>query len=241
MPMQMPAGTTSAAGDFLGRIEYDARVGFWRIVKRVQQPGGKYADDAGEQFKNPTFLMDFGTLQHGWISFAVTPEFRLKPYGQDIGEQPADTFTDKEGKLRPKFNFGVRVKVAGRVFGDADAYYWTLNAKIALSGFEDLYNVWELAPEAVAGQIPVVECVKTLAVKMGQGTFHKPVFAIQKWMDRLSVFGDRTVPPPAATAPVARPVQSVPTPQPASAVAMPWDEAPPAAKPEPATASTYEF
>lgn len=248
MPMMMPAGATGTnTGDFLGRIEYDARVGFWKIVKRFQQPDGSWADDRGNPFQGPTFAMDFGTLQAGWISFAGTPEFRLKPYGQPVGEQPADTFTDNEGKTRPKFSYGIRVKVAGKVFGDGDAYYWTANSKMALSGFEELFNTWEVQPEAIQGKIPVVACVRAQEMKTGRSTFYKPVFEIRGWIDRLPVFGERTVPPPGGTV-----AQAAPAPQPAAqtraaapAEAMPWDEAPKAASAprpaQPATAPAYEF
>ena len=72
---------------------------FWTIVKSIQQSDGGWDDDKTEPFKNPTFLLDIGTLEVGYIKFASPPAFLVVPYGQEIPPRPADRVTDAEGKI----------------------------------------------------------------------------------------------------------------------------------------------
>src|ERR1700749_2842071 len=100
----------SANGPFLGRIQYDSRVGFWKYVKRAQDVSGNWVDEESEPFKNPTLLMDFGSLEAGYIKFASPPAFLLVPYGQLYPPQPEELAVDAGGKQRKAFQPGFRVK-----------------------------------------------------------------------------------------------------------------------------------
>jgi hypothetical protein len=205
MAFGIPGSESTGGGEFLGRIQYDTRVGFWQTVKRVQGDGG-WVDDKGEQFKNPTMLFDMGTLEVGYIKFSSPPAFLVVPYGQPIPPQPQEMSTDAAGKTRKAFLPGFRVKVASaKVFGDGAAYYFAHNAKTVMEPMDELYQIYEQAPEAAQGKVPLVAVTGTrlVEIKSPQGTnrYHAPIFAIQAWYDRLEVFGPRTVPPPAARAP----------------------------------------
>lgn len=196
-------GSESQSGEFLGRIQYDTRVGFWQVCKRVQASDGGWIDDKSEQFKNPTMLFDLGTLEVGYIKFASPPAFLVVPYGQPIPPQPQEMMADANGKQRKSFLPGFRLKVASqKVFGDGAAYYFAHNAKTVMEPMDELYQLYEQAPEAAAGKVPLVAVTGTrlVEIRSPQGTnrYHAPVFVIQAWYDRLDVFGDRTVQAPGA-------------------------------------------
>lgn len=201
MAFGIPGSTSSAdTATFLGRIEYDARVGFWTIVKRVQHSDGSWGDDKGEPFRGPTMIMDMGTLECGFIKFSGGVDFKLVPYGQPYPDQPTDVHVNQEGKQVRSYTPGARVKVAGNIFGDGEAYYWSMNSRTALDAMDELYQQFEQAPEAAMGQIPAVMCSGLRDIKTARSTFKAPVFTIVGWVERLEVFGPRTVPAPAARA-----------------------------------------
>lgn len=236
MAFGIPGSESAAGGEFLGRIQYDTRVGFWQIVKRVQDGAGNWVDDKSEQFKNPTMLFDLGTLEVGYIKFASPPAFLVVPYGGQIPPQPQEMTTDAAGKQRKSFLPGFRCKVASaKTFGDDAAYYFAHNAKTVMEPMDELYQQFEQAPEAAAGKVPLVAVTGTrlVEIKTTQGTnrYHAPIFVIQAWYDRIGVFGERTVPTPVARA-------SAPPVQQAAAPAQSWG-APstgPVAPPPPAAA-----
>lgn len=204
MAFGIPGSESSGDGEFLGRIQYDARVGFWKVVKRVQQSDGGWVDQIGDDFKNPTMLFDLATLEVGYIKFASPPAFLVVPYGRPIPQQPEEMTTDQNGKKRKSFLPGFRMKVMSpKTFGDAAAYYFAHNAKTVMEPMDELYQLFEQAPEAAAGQIPLVEVTGTriVEIKSSQGTnrYHAPVFAIRQWMERPEAFGERTIPAPVKT------------------------------------------
>ena len=201
MAFGIPGSEPNAGGQFLGRLQYDARVGFWKVVKRVQQSDGGWDDDASEPFKNPTFLLDVGTLEVGYIKFASPPAFLVVPFGQEIPPRPADRVTDAEGKSRSAYLPGFRVKVYNpKLFGDADAYYFANNSKTVLEPMDALHTLAIQAPEAKAGKVPGIKVTGTTPIRIegprGNNTYYAPVFEITKWYDRPDCFGPRTVPVP---------------------------------------------
>jgi hypothetical protein len=217
MAFGIPGSESTGGGEYLSRIQYDSRVGFWQIVKRVQNAQGAWINDAGEQFKNPTMLFDFGSLEVGYLKFASPPGFMLAPYGQPVPPRPEEMMQNQEGQSRKAFLPGFRIKVASsKVFGDADAYYWAHNAKTVLEPMDELHQTFLASPEAATGQVPLVAVTGTRIVEVAKQRYHAPVFQIMGWYDRIPAFGERTVPPPAprASAPI-----SQMTPQAAAAMA----------------------
>ena len=217
-------GGSGGNGPFLGRIQYDARVGFWKIVKRIQAADG-WTDDVSEPFQKPTFLMDMGSLEVGYIKLTSPPAFLLVPYGQAIPPQPQEMTTDALGKQKKAFLPGFRVKVCGKVFGDSDAYHFSGSAKTVLGPMDDLYNTFLASPEAATGKIPAVANTGSKIVEIqnpkGNSKFYAPIFAIVGWADRPAAFGERTVP-----APTGKPAAAAP---PAYAAPVPNHVPPPTA------------
>lgn len=201
MAFGIPGSTAAGGGEFLGRIQFDARTGFWTVVKRIQDMNGVWTDKQSDPMRTPQFLMDFGTLEVGFIKFASPPAFVLVPYGQTIPPQPEEMAPDAGGKQRKAFKPAFRVKLASpKTFGDGDAYYFAQNSQTVLDVMDDLHQRFETSPEAATGKIPVVSVTgtRTVEFKAPQGTtkFHAPLFEITSWLDRIPVFGDRTVPAP---------------------------------------------
>lgn len=187
---------------FLGRIQYDTRVGFWTIVKRAMGSDGRWADQKSEPFKSPSFLIDLGTLEVGWSKITVPPVFILVPYGSDYPLKPQETVAVDQAKFQQAF----RAKVCSpKTFGDSDIYYWGGNSKTIVGSMHDLMvKNFPCHPEAVAGKIPVVTCPTLRSVPSQGGgrssTFYAPVWEIVGWQERLPVFGPRTVPAPTQAA-----------------------------------------
>lgn len=225
-----------SGGVFLSRIQYDARSGFYTNVDRVQGADGAWTDQAGKPYPNPTFAVDFGSMEVGYVKFAKPPTFLLVPYlGDGLTEYPRQPDEmvpgDKPGdKPKKAFQPGFRLKVMSqKTFGDPEPRYLSGNSKSLMAGVDALYQVFIRAPEAASGKIPVVTSVdtKTVETKGPKGTTknYQPIFNVVQWIDRPAGFGDRTVPPPggaaiAAPPPRPAPVQQAAPPAPSRVPAM---------------------
>lgn len=238
MPFGIPGSEPSGGGEFLGRINCDARTGFWTITRRVQVDGA-WTNDTSAPFQNPTFLIDFGALEVGYMKITSPPAFMLVPMGQPIPPQPQEMAEGRAGeKPRRAFQPGFRVKVMSqKTFGDAAAYYFSGNSKTLMTQVDALFHAFCAAPEAATGKVPVVNVTgsEKVLVKTPQGsnTFYAPTFQIATWADRPEALGPRLVPPPsgsampAAPAPYAPPAAHVPppvtpAPAPVAAEALPF-------------------
>lgn len=230
-----------AGGEFLGRINCDARTGFWTITRRVQD-NGAWVNDTSAPFQNPTFLMDFGSLEVGYMKISSPPAFMLVPMGQPIPPQPQEMTEGRNGeKPRRAFQPGFRLKVMSqKTFGDAEPYFFSANSKTVMGPVDALWNLFCASPEAWDGKVPVVAVTgsEKVVVKTPQGsnTFHAPLFNITAWVDRPAALGDRTVPPPA---PRAAPAAAAPATAPSNHVGPP--AAPAAASPAPQGADPLPF
>lgn len=212
MPFNIPGSdaVAGAGGAFLGRLQYDTRVGFWKVVKRIQNSDGSWGDEESEPFKNPTLMLDFLSLEVGFIKFASPPVFLVVPYGKTIPARPDEMTTNAQGQQRKAFLPGFRIKVAGpRVFGDGDAYYFAHNSQTVMNPMDELHQLYMASPEAKTGKVPIVAVTGTKVVefsnKQGTSKFYAPVFEIKGWQARLPVFGETTVGVPGATASSAKP------------------------------------
>lgn len=234
-------GGGAGGNKFLGRIQFDARSGAWLIVKRIQHDDSSYGDAKGQPFmvseERPLqLLMDFGSLDVGYIKLTSPPSFLVVPYGQPVPVQPEEMAAGNKPGDKPRKAFlpGFRIQVAGsKTFGDQDAYYFSGTSKTLLSPMDALHQEFLRAPEAAGGMIPMVKVERCTSVEtktpQGTTTFWGPEFQIVSWLPRPAVFGERTVPNPTAgartSAPVAAPVQP---PRAASHVPPPTPKAAPA-------------
>lgn len=223
-------GGAAGGGEFLGRLQYDSRVGFWKVVRRVQDTDGRWVSQEGDLFPPPlSFLMDIGSLEVGYIKLDKSPAFVLVPFGTQVPPQPQELKTDENGKSRKAFQPGFRIKVQSpKTFGDADAYYFSANARTVLGPMDELYTLCLNAPEAAQGLVPVIQVTGKLGVKAGESTFYAPVWQIVSWQPRPAVFGERVVPPPTGSGTAPAPAQAAPAPAPAPS-APPANHVPPPA------------
>lgn len=240
----IPGENTGTGEAFLGRIQFDTRVGFWTIVKRIQFSDGSWGDEKSEPFpssKKFLLLMDFGSVEAGYINFSSPPQFLLVPYGQAYPQQPQEMRTDADGKARKAFQAGFRIKVqAPSLFGDAEAYHFAHSSATVMTVMGALLDHVIAAPEFAAGRIPLVAITGNESREFGNrgAKFYAPIFEVRAWHARPEVFGERTVPatgqgtPPAAPQPAARPAQPAPRPAGGNGAAVAPRPAP--ARPAPA-------
>jgi hypothetical protein len=232
--------SSSSNNEFLGRLQFDARSGLWKHVTRMEE-GGRYFNSESEDYMNPSFLMDFGSLEVGYAKISSPPSFLMVPFGSPMPQCPQEL--TPEGKKA--FNPAARIKVMSpRTFGDDAPRYFLLSSKTGLPAMEEAWNAFAASPEAATGVIPVAQTsTRTVEVKTPQGLskFKVPVFTFVNWIERPASLGERVVPVPAggarpvaAPAPVAvvaaapAPTNHVPAPAPV-AVAVPPPPAPVAA------------
>ncbi len=233
MPFGIPNTDGGSGGEYLGRIQYDARSGFFKTVKRVQGPDG-YGNEEGQPSPTTQFAVDFGTLEVGYSKIASPPVFMVAPYGQPVPAQPEEMGAPdpKTGKVTKAFKPCFRLKVCSpATFGDGDAYYFSSNSKGVLNAVDSLYQQFLTASEAAAGKVPVVRVAKSTAIKTtgkhGTSTNYAPDFTIVQWIDRTEAMGERTVAVPGASTPRAASPAAAPSPSPSRHVP------PPTRQPEP--------
>ena len=228
----IPGTEAASSNEFLGRLQFDARVGFWCFVDRVQDSTGAWGDQRSDDMKQVTFAIDFLSLEVGYLKLSSPPSFVLVPYGTMIPQQPQELGENNRKAFQP----GFRAKVIGpRLFGDNAPRYFSATSKAVMGPTWALYSTYAKAPEAAEGKIPVVSVKKTdiIESKTPQGTsrFHSPVYEIVGWTDRTPELGAETVLRPGAIA--ASVAASVP-PRVAAMqqTAMPANHVPPPAKPQ---------
>lgn len=213
-------------GEFLGRLQFDARSGLWKHITRKNE-GGQYFNDESEDYMNPTFLMDFGSLEVGYAKISNPPSFLMVPFGKPAPQRPQEL--NPEGKMA--FNPAARIKVLSpKTFGDNEPRYFLLASKTGLPAMEEAWTAFAASAEAQEGKVPVVNVTnRTVEVKTPQGMskFKVPVFTFATWVDRPAALGERITPIPARTAapttppaPAPQVVNQMPPPVPVQAMAM---------------------
>jgi len=193
----MPFGMDASSGsNFLPIVKYNAVAGRLVVVDRVPGSAEKRVTD----ITNPpsTFAIDFGSLEVGYIKFAANgaPGFVLVPEGSPLPQQPPEV--DDAG--RPAFKPGFRVKLYGRALGGLRE--WCSNSAVVVNALDELYQRFRADPHAADGLVPLVTMVGTIPVSFGKGagrnTLYAPALRIDRWVDRVPQFGERTVRPPSS-------------------------------------------
>ena len=190
-------------------VKFDARAGRWFRVD------GK---DAVVDITNGfTAIFDLAQIDIGWAMFVAgqAPDVSFARVPAAMPTKPS------EGHKRAvRFN----MKLAKSVGGDVREI--TAQAAIVMQAIDQLHDAYTAAPESKEGKLPVVACPSTEAVTnstgAGKSTNYKPVLQIVSWVARPAELpltdaptprpvaspvappatGSRTVPPPAAAAPV---------------------------------------
>ena len=230
----VPGTNKQSSQEFLGRIQFDARVGFWCVVDREQQADGGWADRRSDDVRKLAFAIDFGSLEIGWLKLSSPPSFLLAPYGQICPPQPQEMGDNN----KRAFSFGFRVKtLAPTLFGDDKPRYFSGTSRSLLDPFNTLHLQYLNSPEAGLGQIPIVKVTGTTVTeaKTPQGTsrFHSPTFEIVRWVDRTDELGEAIASHGVMQQPAAAP-ETVAQAKPTASAMPPKHVQPPAPKAAPA-------
>lgn len=171
-------------GVFVPRIEYNAKSGRMSRVDRTADGTDTIRIDI--TMSQPMFAWDIGSIEIGWANFqsGATPSLVMVPYGQPMPTRP-----DRGHKA------GFRSRIwDGREPG---AREFSATAGVTVNAIEVLWDKLTVAPEAMAGKIPVIRLVNVIAISSSRGTNYAPDFQLARWIDRDErVFGPRTVAAP---------------------------------------------
>lgn len=192
--MTLGIPTSSSGNDYTPIVTWDARAGRMFRVDRAQDSTGAWQSDKTDiTADKPTFAVDFGAAEVGFLAFLPTgPSFHLAPIGQPLPPKPS-----------PDHKHGVRLKLfSAKSFGGLREF--ASSAKAVLGVIDVLHSDYEAAPEAAAGKIPVVQLIGSTAITTkgpaGNVTSYSPTLKIVAWTDRKPEMGERTVPVPGSKA-----------------------------------------
>jgi hypothetical protein len=173
----------TGGGDFLPRVQYDARSGIFSRIDRVDTGGGFVSE--GKDYKLGEFkaLMDLENLEVGWINFMTggAPDFCMKPLDPNnpiLPDQP--TNNHKQG-LR------VMLKLAKEAAGSQPAIReLSSTAQVFLDGMDELYDAYKEGKKGEnVDKLPIVQHVDTTKVTSGSGarqtSNYMPRFQIVGW------------------------------------------------------------
>jgi hypothetical protein len=196
---------SSGSGDFLPLLSFDARAGRLFKTVRKETSSGWESSKVDITMSQPAFAIDFRSIEIGWAKFAagMAPVWAMAPLGSPMPERPAGT-VNRNGKDMPAFSQTVRMKCCGQALDGVREF--SASSRAVLGEIDRLHSIYEAAPEAKAGQIPVVKLVgSTAIVSTGKGqssTNYAPSFDVVAWVDRPADLGAATVPlPVGGTAP----------------------------------------
>jgi hypothetical protein len=171
----------SSNGPILPRIKYNAVKGRFYKIEREQTADGWQSSDVAMTL--PLKLaFDFASMEVGPIAFiANKPDFHMvKIADVEAGAAkipPAPTADHKTS---------VRVRVYNKDLGVRE---FMVQAKVALTSIDGMYEAAKAAPEYKAGKVPVIAITGTTEVKFktpqgGEGSSEQPIMAITAWVDR---------------------------------------------------------
>lgn len=181
--MALGIKSSSASGDFLPRIQYNAKAGRMYRVERTQDSAGNWSNDI-EEIPIPLQLaFDMASVEVGWIKLDETGvDFQMVPVNTALPAQPSD-----------KHKQGFRVLVYTKALG---VRHFSHTAKCVIGAVDELHDAWSAQFDEHPGQVPVVTLERTLQVTTGSGakksTNFAPIFAITKWIPRPALFDTPT-------------------------------------------------
>ncbi len=210
--------------------KYNAKADKWF----VRGPDGEDAEIA-----RPNFVIDFDNIATGWLCFreGQAPERVMDQSLERAAPCPGEGF--KRGFVVMAFS----PKFFGGVAEFASASIHLSNA------IKEVYAQYQAECTGHPGQLPVLSCTGSQAMKDRYGTNYRPTFDIISWVDRPADLVDASpvdpadlwqgeasasptrpapaqhVPPPVASSPVTPPpVASSPVTSPAAAVEDPLSQ-----------------
>lgn len=173
-------GIVSQGGDFLPYVKYNGKAGRWYVKK----------DEGEVEVTNPVFIADFENIKTGWLAFqeGMAPDVVLDAVVGQQGPRPSD---------RHKRGFRLEL-FSNAMFG---GLVELLGASMHLnSAIQDIYAEYDTGKANNPGKLPVVKCTGTTPMKDKMGTNYRPVFVIEKWVDRPVEMTAEAAPQKAQTA-----------------------------------------
>jgi hypothetical protein len=173
--------SSGSTGTILPRIKYNAVKGQFYKIEREQTADGWESTDV-KMALPLKMAFDFANMEIGPIAFiANKPDFHMVK----IAEVEAGT-TKIPAAPTADHKTSVRVRVYSKDLGVRE---FMVQAKIALTSIDTLYEAVKVAPEYKAGKVPVVAITGTTEVKFktpagGEGSSEQPIMSIAAWTDR---------------------------------------------------------
>lgn len=174
------------------------------------------ADGVDQEMVRPTFVADLDNIATGWLLFreGQAPERIIDTSLSSPAPIPGEGY---------KRGF-VLMAYSPKFFGGA-AEFSSASTHVA-NAIRELYGEYEAERSAHRGQLPVIACTGSQAMRDKHGTNYRPIFKISQWVDRPADLPDRSPVEPsevwqgqAAPAQTVRtPAQHVPPPPPKAAV-----------------------
>ncbi|MGA8155655.1 MAG: hypothetical protein WB822_05460 [Rhodoplanes sp.] len=132
------------------------------------------ADGEDAEIQRPTFVIDLDNIATGWLHFreGQAPERLMDPSLDQPAPSPGEGF--KRGFVVATFS----PKFFGGVAEFASASIHLANA------VKDIYAQYEAEKANHRGQLPVITCTGSEAMKDRYGTNYRPTFQIVQWVDR---------------------------------------------------------
>lgn len=196
----MAFGITVSGGgggeEFLPLLTYNSKGGRMKTRDRVEGANGWESVEQDLTGKQPYFVMDLANVMVGWLFFkaGAQPIKALVPNGQTVPPRPGGDFgVDAQGKPQgPKQGFMIKVQDASGTVRE-----FSSNAASVVNALGDLHTVYELAPEARQGMLPVVQYTGDTEHKTKHGSNYSPIFTIVKWVARPPTLGGGAAQQPA--------------------------------------------
>ena len=145
--------------------KYNAKADKWFVR-------GANGEDA--EIQRPTFVIDLDNIATGWLLFreGQAPERLMDPSLDQPAPSPGEGF--KRGFVVATFS----PKFLGGVAEFASASIHLANA------IKDVYAQYDAEKANHRGQLPVIACTGSEAMKDRYGTNYRPTFQIVQWVDR---------------------------------------------------------
>jgi len=162
-------------GNIVPIIKFDAKAGDFIRQDRAQNASGEWEKSNHEMALPLSVLMDFDTLEVGWLSFASgAPDFQMVKVGEQMPARPTDEHKQ-----------AFRVRLFGKDMGLRE---FSSQAKTVIRQFDSLHNQYEAERANHPGEVPQVTIsgTKTVTVNTPQGEnrFKVPEWSITGWFDR---------------------------------------------------------
>ena len=171
----MGIGKRRDTPNIIQRCNFDARSGKMNRYDRKQDDVGEWTTNSVDITKTFEGIFDLPNMEIGYIAFPPggQPDFRMVPVGTDVGKPPSDNH--KEG-------FRVKMKLTNGAGDDVREFAST--AKVVWQALDELHDAYLEGCAKHKGKLPIVRIAEVAQVRIGSGTFYRPIFEITGWAKR---------------------------------------------------------